>query len=200
MTHQVVEKINFLLEYDLQTITIILSFLFGGLIAIPNALRPASLTTVPLPPLRTTALSILGNCFHSLIIASLIITLHKLINKSSPYQRFKAKFNSDFYYKFNQTPYTLYPNTHKTILTYFLGCIPFAPTLLSSIISVTLGVDSERVIYLNLLAVLTSNMVITMYYINDLSRLISLILFATAIIVVITIISLPFFRLEKKVK
>ena len=199
MIEEIISKVTFLLDNDILSITLALSLILGSTIAIPYAL---SLPITPLAPspLGITAIALLGSLVRMLVIISITLTLCKLISKTSYIQRNKVRFNSYFYTKFGLTTYRLYNTNHSIAIVLFLSCIPYLNPIVSGTIGHIIGINTNNNIYLNMLGITISNMLITLWAFGNASKLISLLLILFAIIISLTLIFLPYFRIEKKIK
>lgn len=200
MIGELIEKINFLFDYDLSVITLLISLILGSAFAIPNALRPAKLGVAPLPPFNATALSILGSCARCVILILFTLLICKLLSNLNYFKRLKVRINSSFFTRFNQTTYTLYPISHKFTIVLFLSTLPFLSPIISCLVGYFLGLDLGRNFYCNLIGTVVGNLLMTLYAYNDFSRLMALILFALTIIFAIILTILPYLRIEKKMR
>lgn len=199
MIEEIISKVTFLLDNDILSITLALSLILGSTIAIPHALR-LPITPLAPSPLGITAIALLGSLVRMLVIISITLTLCKLISKTSYMQRNKVRFNSYFYTKFGLTTYRLYNTNHSIAIVLFLSCIPYLNPIVSGTIGHIIGINSSNNIYLNMLGITISNMLITLWAFGNASKLISLLLILFAIIISLTLIFLPYFRIEKKIK
>lgn len=199
MFNQTIEKINFLLDGDLEIITLLLAFLLGSTFAISNALHP-SIYVKPLSPINASVLAMLGSLFRLLVLSSIIFLLCNIISKTKWIQKLKTRFSSYFYIKFNTNPYGLYHKSHALVLVLFLSSMPFLNPIISCLVGYVLHLDIGRNLYTHIVGLIINNMLLTLFYLNNTTKILSIILFSFSILTILALASLPFLRMEKKIK
>ena len=171
MFSQFVDKITFLLDNNLETITLVISLILGSPIAISNALHPVSIQTIPISPFSATAIALFGSLIRASILGLITILLCQTISKTNYVHRLKIRFNNYFFTKFNQTPYKLFNGYHSSVLILFLSTLPLLYPVVSLSIGFSLRLNTGKNIYINLIGLLLSNMLLTLYfYFSDLRK------------------------------
>lgn len=198
MISQIINKLTFLLDYDLTTTTLILSFLIGSVFAIPHALHPSSPNIAPLSPLNTAAISMFGSLVRTLILSSIILIIYTLLNNNKLFQKLKTQINKYFYNKFNRTAYGLYNYKNSFFIVLLLSCIPYISPILSSLTGCIVGIKCGRNLYLNIIGSIICDILITFYSLSTITKYTSLIIIGFFVTIAITLIIIPISRLEKR--